>query len=57
MTSQSLGEVVESQDGRFSPGDLVGQLGWQEYAVAREEQYGRCRSSWIRRRSRSMWSG
>jgi NADPH-dependent curcumin reductase CurA len=28
--------VVESQDGRFSPGDLVvGQLGWQEYAVAR----------------------
>jgi NADPH-dependent curcumin reductase CurA len=36
MTSQSLGEVVESQDGRFSPGDLVvGQLGWQEYGVAR----------------------
>jgi NADPH:quinone reductase len=36
MTSQSLGEVVESQDGRYYPGDLVvGQLGWQEYAVAR----------------------
>ena len=36
ITSQSLGEVVESQDGRFSPGDLVlGQLGWQEYAIAR----------------------
>jgi NADPH-dependent curcumin reductase CurA len=36
ITSQSLGEVVESHDGRFSPGDLVvGQLGWQEYAVAR----------------------
>jgi len=36
ITSQSLGEVIESQDGRFSPGDLViGQLGWQEYAVAR----------------------
>jgi NADPH-dependent curcumin reductase CurA len=36
ITSQSLGEVVESKDGRFSPGDLaVGQLGWQEYAVAR----------------------
>jgi NADPH-dependent curcumin reductase CurA len=36
MTSQSLGEVVESNDPRFSPGDLVvGQLGWQEYAVAR----------------------
>ena len=36
ITSQSLGEVVESQDGRFSPGDLVvGQLGWQEFAVAR----------------------
>ena len=36
ITSQSLGEVVESKDGRFSPGDLaLGQLGWQEYAVAR----------------------
>jgi NADPH-dependent curcumin reductase CurA len=36
MTSQTLGEVVESNDGRFEPGDLVvGQLGWQEYAVAR----------------------
>jgi NADPH:quinone reductase len=35
ITSQSLGEVVDSQDGRFSAGDLVlGQLGWQEYAVA-----------------------
>jgi len=36
ITSQSLGEVVESHDGRFQPGDLVlGQLGWQEYAVTR----------------------
>jgi len=36
ITSQSLGEVVESNDGRFAPGDLaVGQLGWQERAVAR----------------------
>ena len=36
ITSQSLAEVVESQDGRFSIGDLVvGQLGWQEYAVVR----------------------
>jgi NADPH-dependent curcumin reductase CurA len=36
ITSQSVGEVVESNDGRFSAGDLVvGQLGWQEYAVAR----------------------
>ncbi len=36
ITSQSLGEVVESADGRFSSGELVvGQLGWQEYAVAR----------------------
>jgi NADPH-dependent curcumin reductase CurA len=36
ITSQSIGEVMESDDGRFSPGDLVlGQLGWQEYAVAR----------------------
>jgi NADPH-dependent curcumin reductase CurA len=36
ITSQSVGEVVESNDGRFAPGNLVvGQLGWQEYAVAR----------------------
>jgi NADPH-dependent curcumin reductase CurA len=36
ITSQSLGEVVECNDVRFSPGDVVvGQLGWQEYAVAR----------------------
>ena len=36
MTGQVVGEVVESQDGRFSPGDtVVGQLGWQDYAVAR----------------------
>ena len=36
ITSQSLGEVVESNDRRFAVGDLVvGQLGWQEYAVAR----------------------
>src|SRR6266516_3415357 len=36
ITSVNLGEVVESKDPRFSPGDLVvGQLGWQEYAAAR----------------------
>jgi NADPH-dependent curcumin reductase CurA len=36
MTSQSAGEVVESNDSRFAPGQkVVGQLGWQEYAVAR----------------------
>jgi NADPH:quinone reductase len=36
MTAQSVGEVVESNDSRFSEGDLVvGQLGWQEYVVAR----------------------
>jgi NADPH-dependent curcumin reductase CurA len=36
VTSQAVGEVVESNDPRFSPGDpVVGQLGWQEYAVAR----------------------
>jgi NADPH-dependent curcumin reductase CurA len=36
MTSQSVGEVVESNDPRFQAGRLVvGQLGWQEYAVAR----------------------
>ena len=36
ITAQAVGEVVESRDGRYSVGDLaVGQLGWQEYAVAR----------------------
>ena len=36
ITSQSVGEVVESHDPRFEAGQLaVGQLGWQEYAVAR----------------------
>jgi NADPH-dependent curcumin reductase CurA len=36
VTSQAVGEVVESNDPRFSPGDpVVGQLGWQEHAVAR----------------------
>jgi NADPH-dependent curcumin reductase CurA len=36
VTSQTLGEVVESNDSRFAAGDLVvGQLGWQEHAVAR----------------------
>src|SRR5438105_14088634 len=36
ITSQTLGEDVESRDPRFEPGQLViGQLGWQEYAVAR----------------------
>jgi NADPH-dependent curcumin reductase CurA len=36
MTAQTLGEVAETNDSRFEPGDLVvGQLGWQEYAVVR----------------------
>jgi NADPH-dependent curcumin reductase CurA len=36
MTAQAVGEVVESGDSRFGDGDLVvGQLGWQELAVAR----------------------
>jgi len=36
ITSQTVGEVVASQDPRFAPGDIaVGQLGWQEHAVAR----------------------
>jgi len=36
MTAQAVGEVVESNDARFVVGDhVVGQLGWQEYAVAR----------------------
>jgi NADPH-dependent curcumin reductase CurA len=36
MTGQVVGEVTASRDGRFAPGDhVVGQLGWQEHAVAR----------------------
>jgi NADPH-dependent curcumin reductase CurA len=36
MTAQAVGEVVESRDPRFAPGDIVvGQLGWQEHAVER----------------------
>jgi NADPH:quinone reductase len=36
ITAQAVGEVVESRDPRFSPGDVVvGQLGWQEQAVER----------------------
>ena len=36
ITSQTLGEVDDSRDARYSAGDLVvGQLGWQQYAVAR----------------------
>jgi NADPH:quinone reductase len=36
ITAQSVGHVIESNDPRFSVGDLaVGQLGWQEYATAR----------------------
>jgi NADPH-dependent curcumin reductase CurA len=36
ITAQAVAEVVESNDPRYAPGDhVVGQLGWQEYAVAR----------------------
>jgi NADPH-dependent curcumin reductase CurA len=36
ITAQAVGEVVESNDSRYEPGDAVlGQLGWQDYAVAR----------------------
>jgi NADPH-dependent curcumin reductase CurA len=36
MPGQVVGEIVESRDRRFAPGDtVVGQLGWQEHAVAR----------------------
>ena len=36
VTAQAVGEVVESNDSRYEPGDFaLGQLGWQDYAVAR----------------------
>ncbi len=35
VTAQAVGEVVESNHSRFTAGEVVvGQLGWQEYAVA-----------------------
>jgi NADPH-dependent curcumin reductase CurA len=36
MTGQAVGEVLESNDPRFTVGDaVVGQLGWQDYALVR----------------------
>jgi NADPH-dependent curcumin reductase CurA len=36
ITAQAVGQVARSNDGRYAEGDLaVGQLGWQDYAVAR----------------------
>jgi NADPH:quinone reductase len=36
MTAQAVGEIAQSNDPRFSPGELVvGQLGWQDYALTR----------------------
>jgi NADPH-dependent curcumin reductase CurA len=36
ITAQAVGQVVESLDPRYEQGELaLGQLGWQEYAVAR----------------------
>jgi NADPH:quinone reductase len=36
ITAQAVGEVIESNDPRYETGDLVvGQLGWQDYAVVR----------------------
>ena len=53
MTAQAVGEVVESNDARFEPGDLVvGQLGWQDYAVARGGSLRKVPPCSTRRRSR-----
>ena len=36
ITAQVVGDVLASEDPRFTPGDeVVGQLGWQEYAAVR----------------------
>jgi NADPH-dependent curcumin reductase len=35
MTGGTVGEVIESGNGKFKPGDyVVGPLGWQQYAVS-----------------------
>ncbi len=39
MAGFGIGEVLESTDSRFQPGDLVhGDLGWQDYAVINSEE-------------------
>ena len=39
MVGQTVGEVIESQDPRFKPGDRVlTQLGWQLYGVAKSSE-------------------
>jgi NADPH-dependent curcumin reductase len=39
MVGQTVGEVIESQDPRFKPGDKVlTQLGWQLYGVAKASE-------------------
>ena len=39
MVGQTVGEVIESQDARFNPGDKVlTPLGWQLYGVARGKE-------------------
>lgn len=43
MSGYGLGEVVESRSPRFAPGDLVlGELGWQEWAVGAAKGFTRC---------------
>lgn len=42
MSSGGIGQVIESGDAKFEPGELVtGDLGWQEYAVLPVNQLGR----------------
>jgi Putative NADP-dependent oxidoreductases len=44
ITAQAVGEVIESNDSRYEPGDFVlGQLGWQDYAVGAAACSGRFR--------------
>jgi NADPH-dependent curcumin reductase CurA len=39
MVGQTVGEVIESQDPRFKPGDeVLTQLGWQLYGVAKGDE-------------------
>ena len=57
MTAQAVGEVVESQDPRFAAGDtVVGQLGWQDYAVARGGSLRKLDPALAPRRRRSISS-
>jgi len=48
MVGQTVGEIVESADSRFAPGDKVlTQLGWQLYGVAKADEVRKIETSHV----------